>query len=90
VNVTQINKTVGLGFTKIINTTTLSDTRFSFVSFQLNLTALGDNAAVWQQNYAGKLGLQNLSIDTFPLFQPSGYNGIGGSGAAFGGRQDLI
>jgi hypothetical protein len=56
----------------------------------LNLTALGDNAAVWQQNYAGKLGLQNLSIDTFPLFQPSGYNGIGGSGAAFGGRQDLI
>jgi hypothetical protein len=90
VNVTQLNKTVGIGYTKILSPTMLSDFRFSFVSFNLNLEALGDNSQVWQKNYAAKIGLQNLSVDTFPYFVPSGYNGIGGSGADFGGRQDLI
>jgi hypothetical protein len=90
VNVTQLNKTVGIGYTKVINAATLSDFRFSFVSFNLNLQALGDDPTVWQQNSAAKIGLKNLSIDTFPYFAPSGYYGIGGSGAAFGGRQDLI
>jgi hypothetical protein len=86
----QEMRTVGAGYTKVFSPTLLSDFRFGFVSFNMNFEALGDNPAVWDQNWAGKLGLQNLSIDTFPYFQPSGYEGIGGTGADFGGRQQLI
>ena len=90
VNVLQTGKTVGIGYTKVINPTTLSDFRFGYVAFNLDLQALGDQPDVWQKNTAGTLGLKNLSIDTFPYFAPAGYGAIGGSGGSFGGRQNLI
>jgi len=90
VNVLQTGKTVAIGHTGIINPTTLSDFRFTYVAFNLDLQALGDQPDVWQKDTAGKLGLKNLSIDTFPYFAPAGYGAIGGSGGSFGGRQNLI
>ena len=90
VNVVQAGNTVGLGYTRMISPTTLSDFRFGYTSFLLDLQALGQQADVWKQNIAEKLGLKNLSADTFPYFEAAGYSPIGGSGGSFGGRQNLI
>ena len=90
VNVLQTGKTVGIGYTRVIDPATLSDFRFGYVAFNLDLQALGDQPDVWQKDTAGKLGLKNVSIDTFPYFAPAGYGAIGGSGGSFGGRQNLI
>ena len=99
VDVRQKGKTIGAGYTKIISPTTLSDFRFGYVSFNMAFNALGRHPDIWQQNAAGKLGLKNLSVDTFPYFEfPGGFTGQGFGGYAairrqrgsFGGRQNLI
>ena len=78
----QTNKTVGIGWTRVISPTTLSDFRFSYVAFTMNFRSLGRQEDVWLKDMAGKLGLRNLSPDTFPQFAPAGYQAIGGASGA--------
>lgn len=64
-------------WTRMISSSTLSEASVSYSNFPLDRVALGGNPQVWQQNWAGKLGLSNLGPDTFPSFQSAGYSDIG-------------
>jgi hypothetical protein len=71
------------GWTRTISPTTLSDFRFVWTNNPVKRDPLGYYPQVKNQNWAGKLGLKNLSIANFPTFLLNGYAGVG-AGTAFG------
>ena len=74
----SFGQTVGGSWTKIISPSTLSDFKFGYTNFAVDRRAMGGNEEVWNQNWAGKLGLKNLGPDTFPRVDFAGYAPIGG------------
>ncbi|MBM3775482.1 MAG: TonB-dependent receptor, partial [Acidobacteria bacterium] len=75
---TSFGTTGGGSWTRLVSPSTLSDFKFGYTNFAVNRYAMGRNRQVWNQNWAGKLGLRNLGPDTFPRVDFAGYAPIGG------------
>ena len=71
-------------WTRTISPTTLSEFRFGRQNWWGHV--VGSNPGALNQNYAAKLGLQNLDSLTFPDFSLAGYSNLGGGTFA----QDLL
>ena len=76
---TQFQRVFAGRWTRVISPTTISELFVAYNNTPLIREALGNVPEVWQQNWAGKLGLKNLGPDTFPSLLLSGYQTIGSS-----------
>ena len=83
--IVQPSYTTGVAHDWIISPTTLSRVGFSYVGINFLRAAGRGRPDVFEQDWAGRLGLKNLSKQFFPSFQPADYQTIG-SGTWF---QDL-
>jgi hypothetical protein len=66
------------GLDTLLRPTLINDFRFGFVGNTFHNKALFNVPGVWLQNWAGKLGLKNVGVETFPWADPAGYASLGG------------
>ena len=82
----QTGYTAATSWTRIVSPRTLSELAIGYNNFPLDRQACGNVPECWQQDWAGRIGLTNLGVDTFPIFSPSGYDQIG----SFGGWAQIV
>ena len=75
--VSMNNRGLAAVWSRLISPTTLNDLRLTYVGYDIDRAALQNEPLTWDQDWAGQLGLKNLSRDTFPAFRPSGFSQIG-------------
>ncbi len=79
-------KTLGVSLSSVITPTLISDVRVGWNNVTLDRAWGKENPEVWQQDWAKRIGLRNVSPATMPSFQPTGFSriGRGQQGQAFG------
>ena len=69
---------VGASYDWIVSPTRVNHLGFSYAGLVLDRAAGRGRPAVYRQDWAGQLGLQNVDADFFPNFSSSGFTPIGG------------
>jgi carboxypeptidase family protein/TonB-dependent receptor-like protein len=62
----------------VVKTSVVNDFRFAYVGNSFHSQALFNVDGVWNQNWAGKLGLKNVGPETFPWVNAAGFSNMGG------------